>query len=108
MFFDTPHLDISYKLIHIFGLPAIFGGLVWLVRTYDKAMRQNKEIAEGVKETQRMTMEVHGAVNLIQSNHLTHLSENMQKFSEVQEKTVEVLNSIDKGIGILVDRAPRV
>jgi hypothetical protein len=102
-----PHLDLIQQLIHIFGIPAIFGGLIWLVRTYDKATRQQKEISSDVAETKRMTMEVHGAVGVIQSDHLAHLASGMKDLAASTEKGNTVLASIDKGIAVLVDRAPR-
>ena len=43
-------------------------------------------------------------VNAIQTNHLAHIEESLIKQQAFQEKTLEVLTSIDKGIAVLVDR----
>jgi hypothetical protein len=107
MFLDTPALDVAVKITHIVGLPAIIGAIVWLVRAFDTSTRTNKEISDGVKETQRLAMETHGAVDTMQTNHLAHLSEGIKDLSDTQNKTVEVLSSIDTGIKVLVDRSPR-
>jgi hypothetical protein len=107
MFLDTPTLDVAVKITHVIGLPAIVGAIVWLVRAYDNSARSNKEISEGVKETQRITMETQGAVNTMQTNHLTHMAEGIKELSVTQGETVKVLTSIDTGIKVLVDRSPR-
>ena len=107
MFLDTPTLDVLVKITHIVGLPAIVGSIVWLVRAYDGASRSNKEISKGVQETQRLTMEVHGAMATVRDNHLAHMAENINKLSDVQERTVEILQGVNTSLGILVDRTPR-
>jgi hypothetical protein len=108
MFLDTPTLDVAVKITHVIGLPAIVGAIVWLVRAYDSASRSNKEIAKGVQETQRIAMEVQGTMTTVRDNHLAHMAENINKLSDVQEKTVEVLQGVNTSLGILVDRTPRM
>ena len=104
MFVDHPQLDLIQQLIHIFGIPAIAGGLIWLGITYNRSTTQVKEIADDTKETKRMTMETLGGVANIQNNHLLHMNENMKGLADSQDRSLVVLQSIDKGIGVLVDR----
>jgi hypothetical protein len=106
MYIDPGTLDVTDKIVRIFGWPALLGGLVWLVRTYDKGLVQLKNINEDTKEARRLSMETHGAVNTMQTNHLTHIAEDIKAVNTVQSKQLEALNSIDRGIGILVDRKP--
>jgi hypothetical protein len=106
MYVDTPTLDLADKIIRLLGWPAVFGGIVWLIRTYDRGVAQLRNINEDTKEARRLSMETHGAVNTMQSNHLTHIAEDIKAVNNVQSKQLEALNSIDRGIGILVDRKP--
>jgi hypothetical protein len=97
---DTPTLDIVDKVVRIFGIPAIIGAIVWLVKTWTKfdARSANTEaIAADVKKT----------TDEIATNHLQHLTQDMKDQKERQGETIEVLRNIDTNISILVDRTPR-
>ena len=97
----TPHLDIVEKLVHIFGIPLIFGAIVWLVRTYDESKRQLTEIDKNSKAAFDAASVIQGQVTTLQSNHMKHMQEDLEK------QTIS-LSSIDKNISILVDRNPRL
>lgn len=104
---ETPNLDVAYKLVHTVGIPALVGVIVWLVRTWDGGQRQLKDISDNAKQACVTTATTLASVELLKSNHMTHLAEDIKTVGTVQNETVRVLSSIDKNIGILVDRGQR-
>lgn len=102
-----PHLDLTEQIVHIFGIPGILAGLIWLVRTYDKGARQLHEIREDTTETRRMAMETQGGINTIQTNHLVHLQDGIGRLADSNDAAVVVLHEIKTGIAVLSDRLPR-
>lgn len=108
---QTPNLDEAEKLVHIVGLPAIIGALCWLVRTYNEGQKMIKDIAEGTATTVAALAEVREKVDTLIGNHMEHMQTSLNFLADQAEKQSECLNSIsrtlisvDKGIGILVDR----
>ena len=97
----TSNLDVIEKLTHIIGIPGIIGVIVWLVRTSDSNKRQLTDIDTNSKAAFKTAAEIQSQVTVLQTNHMAHLQ------TELQDQTV-VLNNIDKNIGILVDRNPRL
>lgn len=100
----TP-LQWANNYIHLIGWPALIA-IVW------KARGLVAEFLDGVRTDRKTLSETKAGVDLIASNHLAHLATDMQtqikKQEETQEgvaKTVEILQSIDKGIAVLVDRS---
>lgn len=104
MFIPVDTLDVVEKLVHIFGVPGIIGVIVWLIRTYDKGRADIGKIVRTTSDSQRMTMEVHGMVETIRTNHLAHLAEDMKALAEDYRDGNKILGSIDKGIAVLVER----
>lgn len=102
-----PHLDLTEQLVHIFGIPGILAGLIWLVRTYDRGSRQMKDIQADTAETRRMSLETLGGITTIQTNHLTHLQDGITRLADSNDAAVTVLHDIKSGIAILNDRLPR-
>lgn len=105
---DTPTLDILEKLVHIVGIPAIAGAIVWLIRSWTRFDAR-------AGRTEKLAQTTLNGVNLIQTNHLEHLAEDVRVQKEKQELTVailgdqtKVLQNMDKNLGILVDRGTRI
>lgn len=102
-----PNLDFVEQLVHVFGYPVLIGVLVWAVRVWDGGRRQFKDIESNTKTTLTEIAMVKSAVGIIESNHLTHLQDGIEKLTVSNDKAVDVLHEINKGIGILVDRTQR-
>ena len=99
-----PHLDLLEQLVHIFGIPGILAGLIWLVRTYDKGVHQARELSKDASETRRMVLETLGGVTEIKTNHLIHVQEGLERLAGSNDKAVEVLQEIRSDMKVLVDR----
>lgn len=108
MLVDHPDISLVEQIVHIFGIPSIIAALVWLVRTYDKGVREVKEVREDAAETKRIVMETHGGVQEIKTNHLAHLQDGISQLAASNDKAVDILQNIDKGITVLVDRDRRI
>jgi hypothetical protein len=96
----TPHLDLAEKLVRIFGWPSLVGVVIWLVRTFDASNRKLTDIDKHSKAAFDTVVVVQAQVDTMQSNHMAHMQD------ELKGQTV-ILASMDKNIGILVDRTPR-
>jgi hypothetical protein len=104
MFLDptasTPHLDAVDKVVRIVGLPAIFAGIIWLVRTFDASQRQWKDIDTNSKAAFETASTIKSQVDVLQNNHMAHME------VELKSQTA-LLASVDKNIAIIADRTPR-
>ena len=93
--------------LQIIGWPMLVG-IVWKLKdAIDKYLGNVDEIKADTKATERMALEIHGAVNTIQNNHLAHLAQDIKSVDNHFEKHTEYLASIDKNIALLVDRSSR-
>lgn len=92
--FVSPAIETTRDLIHIVGIPAIIGGLIWLGKTW-------QAFDARTKNTEKLASETKIAVDVVAGNHLAHMSKDL-------ETQTTVLTNIDKNISILVDRTPRV
>ena len=90
----TPAIETTRDIVHIIGIPAIIGGLVWLGKTW-------QTFDARTKNTERLASETKTVVDTVATNHLAHMSKDL-------ETQTTVLSNIDKNISILVDRTPRV
>jgi hypothetical protein len=97
-------IDVVEKLVHIFGIPAIVGVIVWLIRQYDATQRTFTALHENTKLAVARVAEVKSAVDVIQTNHLKHLEDSMISLAKSHADANSILVSIDKGIAVLVDR----
>ncbi len=103
----TETLDLAEKLVHVFGTPALIGVVVWLVRTYDGGQRALKNIQTRGDESALVIADTKAAVDLMASNHLSHIATDIKSLSNAQDRSNDILGSIDKGIAVLVDRSSR-
>jgi hypothetical protein len=102
-----PALDFVAQYIHILGWPALLG-IAWAFRgRLDKFVHKFDGIDTRTKNTEDV-------LSVIQTNHLAHLAQDMTEQKNKQGETLTalgaqtaILASIDKGIGILVDRDRR-
>jgi|SRR5208282_3994697 len=104
MFLDptavTPHLDTLDKIVRVVSLPAIFGGIIWLVRTFDASQRQWKDIDTNSKAAFETASTIKSQVDVLQNNHMAHME------VELKGQTT-LLTSMDKNLAIIADRTPR-
>lgn len=104
MYNTHPGIDLVSEYVHVFGWPAILG-VLWTFRgRIDEFINKIDQIAEKTEKASQITGATLAEVNIIKTNHLTHVEENIGKLAETQEKTITVLASIDRGIAVLVDR----
>jgi len=103
-----PHLDLLDEIIRVVGWPTLFGALVWIVRKWDKGQREFREMSENTKIAVAGVKQVQEQVDTITVNHLAHLQTGISQVAASNDKAVEILESIDKGVAVLVDRDRRV
>lgn len=96
----TTHLDTIEKIVHIFGIPAIFAGIVWVIRTFDAGARKLKDIDGNSKAAFDTAAVIKAQVDTLQNNHMAHMA------VELRDQTTLLIN-MDKNIGIIADRSPR-
>lgn len=93
--------------IHILGWTGVFV-LAWRGRGYiDKFLAGVQLSDTRLQQTHALAAEVKAGVEAIQTNHLAHVEKDMGSLAAKQDATIVVLQSIDKNIGILVDRGIR-
>lgn len=103
----NPTLEAVDSIVRIFGIPAIVGALVWVVRVYDRGTETVKEIHADTKANLATTTAVQTAVDLLATNHMKHMGDDIKSLSVQGDKQIEALQSIDSGIKLLVDRGTR-
>lgn len=103
-----PQLELIDQLIRMFGWPALLGTLVWVVRKWDTGQRELKELGANTKLAVETVNVVKSEVETIKNNHLAHLQDGITQVAVSNDKAVAVLQNIDAGIKILIDRTPRV
>jgi archaellum component FlaC len=74
-------------------------------KSFNKYVETQEAIDARAEATEKMVLEVHGSVNTIRDNHLTHLAQDVKDVHATYEKQLQILQSIDKGISVLVDRS---
>lgn len=95
------------------GAGVFIGALKWTGAVWTKIcaavthLSMIQEVAVKSDETQKQIADMKSVVDLIQTNHLNHLQSGITMLTEQGEKQIELLGTIDKGIGILVDRGNR-
>jgi hypothetical protein len=92
--FSGPIITTIRDIIVTLGLPTIAGGLVWLGKTW-------QAFDSRTKNTEKLASETKAMVDTVATNHLAHMSE------ELKGQT-SILQNMDRNIGILVDRTPRI
>lgn len=102
-----PQLDLADEILRILGWPTLLGVLVWAIRTWDQGQQQFKEIDTNTKTAVQSVTQVKEQVERIETNHLKHLQEGIIQVAMSNDKAVTVLQDINTGIKILVDRQPR-
>lgn len=134
MLADTGILSFIDSHVHIIGWSFLCTAIgfctkyAWSVRgAFDKFMSDqaasNKNIAETLakvdeaktaaldaafaakREGEQKAAEILAIVNKLDTNHLAHMEKDLAALNSMQEKHLEILTSIDKGIAILCDRA---
>jgi Mg2+ and Co2+ transporter CorA len=94
-------LDDLRDVVHIVGIPGIIAAIIWMIRRNDQSQRQLRDIDNNAKLSVTTVAEVKACVDTMQNNHMAHMQGDLNK-------QTEILTSIDKNIGILVDRNPRL
>ena len=102
-----PQLDVVDEIVRVVSWPTLIAGLGWVLKKWESGQREFREMAENTKLAVAKVSIVDAKVDEIQNNHLAHLQTGIEAIAESNDKAVTVLNSIDKGIAILTDRADR-
>lgn len=96
--------DFISANFHIIGWCGL-GIAAWRLRGYiDKFLAGVETSDKRLMETRAIALSVKAGVDTIQTNHLSHMEDDMKTLASTQADTIQILTSIDKGIGILVDR----
>lgn len=102
-----PYLDLLDQVVRIFGYPAILGAIWWAVRKFDVVHEKFEKISANAEIAVAGVAEVKAKVDVIQSNHLSHLQTGIEALAISNDKAVEVLQGIAQNIAVLVDRGQR-
>ena len=90
--------------LHLIGWPVICG-LAWKAKgAIDGYFNEAKVAQDKIDAIVKVTSETKTNIDQLISNHLQHIAQGIEKLDETQKQSILVLTSIDKGIGILVDR----
>jgi hypothetical protein len=102
-----PHIDFLDQIIRLLGWPALIGMGVWIIRKYDAGQQDFKALSAHTKIAAETVMCVKSELDTLKSNHLAHLAEGINALSVSNDKAVDVLQEINGGIKLLIDRTPR-
>lgn len=112
---DLSPLEWASQHLQLVGWPALIV-IAWKLRGYIERVVFHKwnEVDHKTTESLGHLVEVKTAIDktaatlaVISGNHLAHIEIGIVEMNNRQDKTLEILNSIDKGISILVDRSSR-
>jgi hypothetical protein len=84
-------IDVTEKLIHIFGIPSIVAAIVWSIRQYDASRRAFVALHDNTKQALSATAEIKAAVDTIQTNHLKHLEDGIIAIGSQGTRQTELL-----------------
>lgn len=87
-------IDVTEKLVHIFGIPAIIGAIVWLSRQYEGSRRAFTDLHNNTKLAVETVADVKMAVDTIQTNHLKHLEDGIVALGSQGQQQVVLLSVI--------------
>jgi hypothetical protein len=112
---DLSPLEWASQHLQIVGWPALLV-IAWKLRGYIERVvfRKWEEVDHKTTESLNHLIEVKTAIGqtaaslaIISGNHLSHIETGIVELNNRNDRTLEVLASIDKGISILVDRSTR-
>ena len=103
----NPQLDLMDEIVRILGWPAVVTTLVWVVRKWDAGQQAVKDLTDNTALAVQKVSKVDEELTLIKSNHLQHLQSGIDQLAVSNDKAVAVLEKINSGIGLLVDRTSR-
>jgi hypothetical protein len=90
--------------IHLIGWPVLVT-LAWKARgAVENFLHQSKTIAAQTETNLKISQGLQTELQTIGSNHLSHIEKDISELNQKYDRSTELLQSIDKGIGILVDR----
>ena len=99
----------NYVLDHLslaFWFAAL--GIVWRFRhAVDKWADSLTTVESKTVAVEKMVMEIHGATMQIRDNDLHHLTEKVEDQKVILNKTLDVLQSIDKNTAVMAERMTR-
>lgn len=100
---------LSYALDHVhlaFWAAAL--GFVWRFRhAVDKWADSLTMVESKTVAVEKMVMEIHGTTAQIRDNDLHHLTEKVEDQKVILDKTLDVLQSIDKNTAVMAERMTR-
>ena len=99
----------NYVLDHLslaFWFAAL--GIVWRFRhAVDKWADSLTTVESKTVAVEKMVMEIHGTTAQIRDNDLHHLTEKVEDQKVILDKTLDVLQSIDKNTAVMAERMTR-
>lgn len=107
-------LEWASQHLQLIGWPALLV-IAWRVRGYFETVSKRWEKVEDkttdsllrLSEVKHAVDRNEASLNTISGNHLAHIETGIVELNNRQDRSLEVLNSIDKGISVLVDRTRR-
>ena len=102
-----PQLELLEQIIRMIGWPSLIGAVIWMIRKWDASQREFRDMCLNTKTTVQGIAEVAADVENLKSNHIAHLQQGIDRVASSNDKAVDVLQNIDSGIKLLIDRTPR-
>lgn len=114
MFVNLSPLEWASQHLQLVGWPALIvmawrlrGGIEKIFKKWDSVDTKTTESLRGLVEVRAAVSGTAATLAVITSNHLSHIETGIVELNNRHDKSLETLNSIDKGISVLVDRKNR-
>ena len=105
--FDNSFGDFITKFAPLIGWTALIG-IAWRLRgVVEEQVTLWKRIDAQTKEAVHEVATVKEKVDTLQTNHMAHMQGALEGIGRSNDKSVELLQDIKAGIGILTDRGTR-
>jgi len=90
--------------LNLVGWPALIT-IVWKFKgAFDTYFNNLDEVRLKTREAADISRKIQQDLSNVQTNHLTHLSQDMKEMHDIYDRHTDLLTSIDRGIAVLVDR----
>jgi hypothetical protein len=113
MIVDDPVSPLTWLLDHanLVGWPSLLA-ITWKLKgAFDKYSSVIHQAKNNSDAAVKVAEEIKTNLSVVQNNHLAHLQADIQEmgktYEKAYEKQIELLQSIDRGISVLVDRSSR-
>lgn len=104
---DLSPFEWASQHLPLVGWPALIA-IAWRLRGYTEKVFHKWDLVDtNLREVKTAVGETAAAIAIISGNHLAHIETGIVELNNRQDRSLEILNSIDKGISVLVDRHSR-